>query len=116
MSAHGAARPGVASKGCWALWNLANGNTSNADAIVTSTGALDAILAVMAAHPGDETLQKSACRALWIIAGEVSPGTLGALRDSAAMELLKCARRDHPKEGGGSVAWLAGQALSAIAP
>lgn len=92
MFLHGAVSADVASRGCWALGNLALANAPNADAIAGSARGLPAILSVMASHSSDETVQMSSCWALSVTAGFASPAGLAIMRETRAVELINRAK------------------------
>lgn len=113
MSAHAAVNLTVATKGCEALGNLSNGNSVNADAIISSSDGLNAIFLVMTTYPRVE-VQRVACKALYLISKFATPARLVAMRASRAVELLEAARKSFPKPGGGTVKERADEALEKL--
>lgn len=109
MGSYGAANARVASEGCSALHSMVREATNsdrgaawlrrNADALVLSTGGLDAILAAMRTHATDERVQFMACEALYNIFTHASPAALRVILESRAVELLRTARANFPEEG-----------------
>lgn len=97
MSTHGVVSADVAWKGCLALALLANDDTKHADAIVVSSSGLDAILSLMASHPGDEEVQWTACFALREVLVPGSPAVWRRMRDSISRELIMAAKANHPR-------------------
>lgn len=97
LSAHGAASPSIAAKGCDVLGSLVGDVSANADVVVLSAGGLDMILSVMAKHSMIADVQEAACGVLWLIARAVSPPAMTALRESAAVELINTAKRVHAR-------------------
>lgn len=97
MGLHGLTSADVASRGCFALCNLAAGHPADAQAIVCSRG-LALILSAMTSHPGDGMVQCDACMALQSIADFGGPAAKRVIRDSAAVELLNAAKRTHSND------------------
>lgn len=95
MCGHGVTSDRVAAKGCNALRMIVSLVNSYADTIVFCSDRLHAIFAVMRAHASDYVVQKQACGALDKICGVASPAALARVRDSAAIKLLRVARRKH---------------------
>lgn len=95
MSVHSAVSADVACKGCEALGTLALYHADNADAIVTSTSGLAAILSAMATHPEKGKVQGKACWALSNLASRVSPDGKVVMLESAAIELINAAKERH---------------------
>lgn len=75
-------------RGCWAPGNLAFSNQTNADAIVLSAGALDAVHAVMVSFPREYEVQREACYALFAIARSASPVVASVMRGGRSIDLL----------------------------
>lgn len=98
MSTHGAVSGELAQAGCVALNSLAWSNKNNADEIVMTHGGLDAILSVMASHPGDAGVQRQACSALIFLCANGSPAAKRVMRTSAAVKLLTAAKVNHPSD------------------
>lgn len=98
MSAHGAARADVAAVGCGALAWMALGNTTNADCMVLSSGALNEVYRMMETHAWVYNVQKEACETLYIIAGAAPRDALDSIREGRAVELLAAAKVNHPEE------------------
>lgn len=99
IRAHGAAIEVVARVGCAALNSLAwFGNTVNADAIVLSTGGLDAILLMMTVHARDSEVQLYACQSLCWIAAAASPAAKRVMcePEGSVRKLLRTAKSNHP--------------------
>lgn len=116
MSAHASACASVAACGCEALACLVAGagGTINANSIVLVGGGLDVLFTVMRGHPGDEDLQRAACRALCFTARAVSPGGLNVMRNSDAMQLIHDAKRTHSFTGFDTVKHWADLALAKL--
>lgn len=97
LSAHGHSNRNVCWNGCRVLCLLSFRNRVNADAVVLShsRSGLDVILSVMVSHAQDGDVQEITCSALKHIARAASPAALRALRESAATELVRAAKRNH---------------------
>lgn len=91
MSTHGATHALVAYRGCEALSCLAHWPVY-ADALVLSTGGLDAILSVVASHPDDEDVLQEACEALFFIASSCGPGAKRVLCEKGVLEVARAAQ------------------------
>lgn len=115
MSERAADRVHVARNLCGVLGNLASCNRVHADAIVLSTGGLDAILSLMQVYVENGVFQGWPCFALNKLAEAVSPAALTVMRESRAVELLNTAKRNFPTDVG-SVQRFADAALARLAP
>lgn len=113
MVTHGAASVMVAGNGCAALGALGTRNIVNADAIVSSCGGLDAILAVMRSHGRDSGVQYTACEALCRLAKAVSPAAKRVMLDSGILEVIDTVVKRN-LAGDEYVVDMADQVLSAL--
>lgn len=101
MSAYGADNKAVAEKGCEALGSLTGyGNAGYADALVLSTGGLEAVYSVMLSQADSEQVQSIGCWALGAIAYNTGPAALSAMREGPALTLLNAAKKNFPGSDG----------------
>lgn len=112
MRLHGAAHAHMGGRGTMALRWLACDCKANGDAIVLSAGGLDAILAVMEAHPDDSDVQFASCSVLYDLAEGVGHEAKRVMRESNAKRLIRRAKRIHG--GNGDLARHAMRALASL--
>lgn len=93
VSIHAAGNVSLALKGCEALANLvgsdARGNDRSADAFVSTSGGLEAIVLAMGSHPDNADVQKIAAKAVKRAVSAVSYAGGDVMRATKAGELMK---------------------------